>query len=473
MAAGPGALTLAGAGNVDYTLTADTTLSLSGPVTGNSNNLLLTGTTGITLTSTVDGVSDLTMTASAGPISSSGVLGGTTSLGSVTASALNAITCSAAISTRGIDATGNAGDGGPISLTSSAGNVSVSGLTTSGGNSTVSGLGGDAGSITLQPAAGLTAGSAGLLDLRPDGLVILNGNLTAAGGTATNPANYGSSGAVSLALTGRTDVPSVATIVSSIAGNDVTITCSAFTAGTNEIITILGAFDLNAPAQAIFGDISCTGDLTVVSSNIICRLQSSAYALTNQGTLVEAPAMALASGGAISFSSTPTTTGTGALPNVFSVNGAGSIPFPQFTITSLTDTDLLYFDTALGRNVVLTSYLDPIPPFDPGGNATLNNVYSQTLSILCPHLDVYEWISSLFLGVKTFFPYDPSWVSALRAAEERDRRSRSLSSIPSVLPASYIRMHTQTSYESAKSAERSLSLSSIPAVLPDESAPRP
>ena len=271
----------------------------------------------ITIGSTVDGGQDLTLNAgTAGDIQIDDDMGGTTPLDDVTITNANDvtitgdidagsltqsagggdttitgdITTSGAVDTAGgdvqvsiagditingdIDTTGGAAgggnpgtDGGDVDLTTTGGGVVVAGIDTSGSDAAggSNGDGGDAGDITIQPDSGLTLGGAGAGDQRPDGTVTLGGTVTATGGSGDGAGSGGDGGDVSISATGRTGVPSVATVQGATTGGDIVINATGdITFGQNEKVSARGDIDLTSDNNTItVGDLSATGDLTL------------------------------------------------------------------------------------------------------------------------------------------------------------------------------------------------------------------
>ena len=149
-------------------------------------------------------------------------------------------------------------NGGAVSVTSTAGGVSVGNINTSGATGTVTG--GTAGGISLQPTQTYTSGSLGNI---PNGILVLKGNLTASGG---GPA--GASGAISLSTGARGALMSIATITSSFAGNDVTLTGASVTTGPQEAMTIFGNLTMNVTGSITVTDLIALDAISLTATNL-------------------------------------------------------------------------------------------------------------------------------------------------------------------------------------------------------------
>jgi len=237
-----------------------------------------TGTTGIIFNSTITGNYNLTLTANNGSISVSGdvdlSLAAGSAGGALTANAGNDITFEGTIDTTGGSGVGIAYAGGNVSLTSTGGNVQVAAVDSSGGTA-VGVAGGNAGNITIQPASGLSGNL-------PSGRTLLYGNLTASGGSGTSTGN---GGAISIAATGRTELPAVATIVSSTSGNDVTITGASFVMGDDEAMTIFGDVTMNLTNSVTIADIISSKTISITAPTITIQRHEPAKILDFNGAL--------------------------------------------------------------------------------------------------------------------------------------------------------------------------------------------
>lgn len=194
--------------------------------------------------------------------------------------------------------------GGDVILTSSNGSVTVTDVFTSGSAS--SGVGGNAGNITLYPSATLVTGSLGSGDNRPVGIINLNGNLTANGGTGATP---GLGGTILLG-SGRSAVPSVATIASAVS-NDVIISGATVNIGVQEVTTVLGNFTINATTQTTLSDINAKNSLSIISPSITLTLHPFGNTVLSNNTLAANLGAHYVSNGGINFSSVPISAGSG------------------------------------------------------------------------------------------------------------------------------------------------------------------
>jgi filamentous hemagglutinin family protein len=155
-------------------------------------------------------------------------------------------------------------NGGNVVITTSGGSVEVGSIDTSGTS------GGNAGLISLQPASGFTTGSLGNI---PDGRLILNGHLTG--------------GAISLAPTGRTAPLSIASITSSLLGNDITIIGSSLTMGSLEALTVLGNLIINVSGAIAVGDVVSLDTITLTGGSLTLYERGPASLLDFLGILNE------------------------------------------------------------------------------------------------------------------------------------------------------------------------------------------
>ncbi|MCC6661572.1 MAG: filamentous hemagglutinin N-terminal domain-containing protein [Phycisphaerales bacterium] len=297
-----GSTTLNGSVTTTQTLTLNDAVNLGADVTATN-----AGASGVTFGSSVTGPHDLTVNAAAGAASFGGNIaltgaaggdggslgvsaqgditiagdvstaGGTAvgvgrDAGSVTlASATGAIE-TGAVNAAGSDAASGAGGaGGSVTITAAAGDIATNGdITTSGGDGTA---GGSAGDVTL--AAGPTTTLAGPVDGKandPDHIIRLGGSILADAGSGGG----GAGGRIELG-SGRTEVPSTATIVGSggdaenpssidlrISGRDIEM-------GPNEKLISLGTLTLDATNSVVIGDLASHGDLVVRGESIQVR----------------------------------------------------------------------------------------------------------------------------------------------------------------------------------------------------------
>jgi hypothetical protein len=255
------------------TITGDQTVS-TGPMVYNGEVVLLTnsrftdnGSSGMVFNViTGDAISgnvnvDLIATATTITIEGDIDLSGGTGLsgGNLSISSGGTTTSTGQILTKGgDDLAGTGGNGGSVSITSSGGSVSVHNINTSGGAGTVSGSNG--GDITLEPASGYTGGyPIGLIVLNSDLSLTADGNLVSIAGSGGG----GSGGTITLSAH-RSSPATVATITSSLSGNDITITGANIVMGLDEAMTGLGNITLTA-TNLTLGDLVALRDLTCAS----------------------------------------------------------------------------------------------------------------------------------------------------------------------------------------------------------------
>jgi filamentous hemagglutinin family protein len=166
-----------------------------------------------------------------------------------------------------------------LTLTTGSGDVTLSGnvggtiplnaLTITGGTLEVSDIT-TTGVISLQPDSGFTSGPLGNL---PDGTIILNGHLTG--------------GAISLAPTGRTAPLSIASITSSLLGNDITIIGSSLTMGSLEALTVLGNLTINVSGAIAVGDVVSLDTIILTGGSLTLYERGPASLLDFLGLLNE------------------------------------------------------------------------------------------------------------------------------------------------------------------------------------------
>lgn len=264
-------------------------MSYTGPVT-TTTAVTFNNTTsgGISMSSTLTVVGNTTFTAPSTSVSVSGAVTATgASAGTdgydLTVTAGGAVTFGAAIDASGGAISGGVGpNGGDVDIESTGGNVSVYGITTSGTDGVTTG--GNAGDISLKPAGTCTDGALGCI---PNGRIILNGNLTASQGTGTTE---GTDGTILLSSTGRSTTPSIATIISSYAGNDVTITGGTLIVGPNESISVLGDFTATLSSHMVASDIIALDTINITTPLFVFQSHGSEEILLYTGSLAIAPA---------------------------------------------------------------------------------------------------------------------------------------------------------------------------------------
>jgi filamentous hemagglutinin family protein len=314
---GAGALANANGGNIEFGLGGPafigTTTALSslttisaGKGTGSAGNTIfnIVGGTSVQSTGSIGFDNPVVLDADT-TIKSTG---GTISTGDTISGAFNL----------GVDTTGG---GGNIVLEAA---INVSSLTVTGGESIFVSDVTTTGAISLQPDSDTAQGADGPNDVRPSGVIILNGNLDS------------TSGDVELAPTGRTSVPSVATIADNPStSNNVSITAQGLTMGPEEKITALGNLSINVGAgTATLGDINTGGSLSVTAGQVIFNLRPSGFLLTTGGGLASEAATnppggtdVVVLGPSLTFNTASiTTAGSGPALRFASSSGKGSVP---------------------------------------------------------------------------------------------------------------------------------------------------
>jgi filamentous hemagglutinin family protein len=177
------------------------------------------------------------------------------------------------------------------------------------------------GTLSLQSSTGLVQGANGPTDLRPDGLIELNGDLTS---------SYGD---IALAPSGLPDVPSVATIV---APQNLTIMGKNFSVGQNEKITVQGNLDINVGrGVATLGDVNTAGNLNVTAKRVVVLLRPSGTDVDEAGTLSHLRGKDgvdfISLGGALNFHGAAISLhGVGQAPKF--ATSTGTAPIPGYSI---------------------------------------------------------------------------------------------------------------------------------------------
>ena len=270
----------------------------SGPVilTGNTR-FLDTGANGITFSAlsgnAISGNVNLNLVASGSTLVVDGDIDLSGSGGSVggqlTTSSLNTSTFTGQILSTGGDNLGGAGgSGGDVSLISTGGSISVHNIHTVGGAGLTGGAGGN---ISLAPAGSYSGDY-------PVGLIVLNsdlsssaaGNLVASAGTGG-----GTGGAITLSAS-RSSAAKVATITSSLSGNDITLIGHSITMGAYEVMTGLGNISLTG-AELTLGDLVALDNLTLLGGDINLLLHGDETILASNGLLYISPTLHFLSGG--------------------------------------------------------------------------------------------------------------------------------------------------------------------------------
>lgn len=330
-------------------------ITFNGPVLLNSiaaSPIIGSASTVLDFVSTVDGAQSLTI-GGIDQVIFEGVVGGITPLASLTVNSL--VNQNGGALANGKDLTVTAtGDitftdtirsigapfGGDVLITSTGGSISVADITTAGNNG---------GSITLQPASGYTSTSLGNL---PVGTLILNGTLDARG-------TAGSSNDIFLSPEGRAVPLSVATITSSLSGNDVTLYGRNFSVGTYEAVTILGALTATMSGSITIGDTIALTDLNLTAGTTTTLVGHGSVALLNsQGALY------ISSGGHI-YSFTP--------PQVDITNTVGEIGY----IGPVVGLSAGQFEAALVYNGVTILNFDQSSPTPTPSNVLTRNAFFQ------------------------------------------------------------------------------------------------
>ncbi len=233
---------------------------------------------GVTLTSSAGSVSTHDIDISGGEGTTIGGNGG-----SLMVTATMDVTLEGqAISLGGEGTAGTGGIGGDATLTSSAGSVSVHNINVSGGNGTT--IGGNGGNITLQAASGYSGGY-------PIGLIVLNSDLSSGGdgNLVSQPGVGATSGSIFLS-SNRTSPSTVATIVSSSSGNDVSIIAPNIAMGANEAMTILGNLEFIGNSITL-GDTVALETLSIIGNTVNLLTHGSYLILDNQGILYITPTL--------------------------------------------------------------------------------------------------------------------------------------------------------------------------------------
>ncbi|MBI3508527.1 MAG: S-layer family protein [Chlamydiia bacterium] len=300
---------------------------------------------------TVDITDSVVLAATAGTLTVSGAV--TTNGNSLSGFASGNVTFQGAI-----DATGTSG--GNILLSSSGAKVTANSINTS-----ATGGSGVAGSILLQPTTTYTTSGSQVI---PNGLIILQGSVTVSL-TATSPAGFGNNGSILLSPNGRNTPQSIATIVSSAGGNNVSISGGSVMFGTNEAMTVFGSITIAATNYTALSDLVATDTITLPGTTPGCAATSDYW--PSNFLVSRPPAPLLSDTGSIYFS-----------PNVHALAGnnliycSGSVTPNCSTATppvtrnigvvasGLTPAQLTYTGQIL--NFDSESVPPPVPPSPPG-----------------------------------------------------------------------------------------------------------
>lgn len=307
-------------GNDNLTVTvtgpaADTRFIGAVGATNPLNNLTISDTNNLTFNSTLTATGDYIVTTSnmvhhGGTITTAGIpdiSGGNIMISSTgDVNVLGSINASG-----GTDTTPSGGNnGGNVSITTTGGSISVAAIDTSGSNAGAGsvGNGGDAGDISLQPDSGTSDGGLGdpLDDERPDGILTLNGDIMALGGTGDGAGMSGAGGTVTFAGAGRIYTPSVITIRRP--GSSFTISALNFVMGQNEKLSVTGTFTFNDPTltgTATLGDINALGDTIINTGTINLLDRNAAFTINALGQLQIDEGLDFITGGVHDFNVAP------------------------------------------------------------------------------------------------------------------------------------------------------------------------
>jgi hypothetical protein len=146
---------------------------------------------------------------------------------------------------------------------------------------------GDAGDITIQPASGYAGGF-------PIGKIIINADLSAASDGnfyARAGSLTGSDGTVTLSAN-RASAATVATITSSVIGNDISCSVGNLVMGPYEAMTALGSITLSATANLTLGDVVAMTNLSLLASSVIqLNVHGDQTLLDNLGGFYTSPSL--------------------------------------------------------------------------------------------------------------------------------------------------------------------------------------
>jgi filamentous hemagglutinin family protein len=204
--------------------------------------------------------------------------------GALSATAGTGITFGGQILTQGGDNVGTGGSGGNVTLSCSAGSISFHNINTSGGASS-GGTGGNAGAITIQPASGYSGGlPIGIITINNDLSGGLDGNLVALAGSSG-----GTAGAITLSAN-RSSAATVATIASSLSGNNIVVRGASVSLGPFEAMTALGNMTLTADVLTL-GDLVALNTLDLTATTINLNTHGDISLLNNLGGLYTSPTL--------------------------------------------------------------------------------------------------------------------------------------------------------------------------------------
>ncbi len=270
---------------------SSSTMTYTGPVVLVGNTIFSDVGT-ISFSSTITGNYNLTITSSGSTVSVGGAINVSGAAGAdgktVSIAGSTGVTVTEVLSKGGTNAT-TGKNGGSVTLDSDNGSVTFNNIDTRGGDGTGgSPLGGTAGAITISPTAAVSGGL-------PSGIIVINqdqsgnGNLYALGGNISS-GTTGTGGTVTLSAN-RSIATRVATIVSSVSGNDVTIKAGSLVIGNYEAMTALGNTVLQLNTTATLSDMVALEDfrLQAVTANLLTH--GTFQILDNTGQLYDTPSL--------------------------------------------------------------------------------------------------------------------------------------------------------------------------------------
>jgi filamentous hemagglutinin family protein len=207
--------------------------------------------------------------------------------GGLSATCLSGFTLSGELLTTGGDnGAGSGGSGGNVSITASADSISVNNINTSGGSGTTTG--GNAGNITLQPSSGYSGGyPVGVIVLKADLSAGQDGNLVALGGAGG--ITSGNNGDITLSAN-RSSAATVATITSSLAGNNIFISGNSCTMGSFEAMTGFGSITFVCPTLTL-GDLVALDNIIILANTVNLNTHGSISLLNNLGGFYVSPSL--------------------------------------------------------------------------------------------------------------------------------------------------------------------------------------
>jgi len=205
-----------------------------------------------------------------------------------------------------VDLSGAGVAGANLTAANAGGNITVGGPITvtgaPGGDVIISTSSGSGASISVNDidASSTNAGAGGAITLQPDNLMNIGtlGNVPAGtilftGTMIISTSNGGAGGNIQLAPSGKTAVPSVATMFGSyLLANSLQFTGGSLSMGVNEMMTIYGDGSLTMASVANLGNIAALGNLTINAPTINAIQTSPTIAslvLASDGTFYVSP----------------------------------------------------------------------------------------------------------------------------------------------------------------------------------------